>query len=170
MYAMLLNIIKARAQKGESHKVDIVCPIDDKVLQDRGCVPLSEVKLTGQMCYKDDKLHLRADAEIRLLCVCDNCGEEFERTFDFVIDEVFVENYILHSEEDYVILQGGINISEVVQDNLLLGLSSRLLCKEDCKGLCPICGRNRNKSKCHCEDIEREMERQEENPFGKIKR
>jgi uncharacterized protein len=33
---------------------------------------------------------------------------------------------------------------------LLLNIPMRILCKEDCRGLCPKCGRNRNTNSCDC--------------------
>jgi uncharacterized protein len=44
-----------------------------------------------------------------------------------------------------------IDIDELVGEQLLLALPSRILCREDCKGLCPECGNDRNLQDCRCE-------------------
>ena len=41
-----------------------------------------------------------------------------------------------------------------VRDNLVLALPQRLLCREDCQGLCPVCGADRNQTACGCATAE----------------
>ena len=43
-----------------------------------------------------------------------------------------------------------VDISDDVRDELLIELPMNPLCKEDCKGLCPVCGADLNKKKCRC--------------------
>jgi len=45
----------------------------------------------------------------------------------------------------------GIELDDLVREELLLALPVNLLCREDCKGLCPVCGIDRNQSDCRCE-------------------
>ena len=46
----------------------------------------------------------------------------------------------------------GLLLEDVVREQVLLSLPSRTLCQQDCKGLCPRCGGNRNGSDCHCDE------------------
>ena len=41
-------------------------------------------------------------------------------------------------------------LSDVLREQILLMLPMQRVCREDCKGICPICGKNRNESDCHC--------------------
>ncbi len=43
-----------------------------------------------------------------------------------------------------------IDISEELRSELLLELPMTLLCSEECRGLCPECGCNRNTTRCNC--------------------
>jgi len=43
-----------------------------------------------------------------------------------------------------------LDLGEVVREQLFLALPIKPLCGEDCKGLCPTCGRNRNREACDC--------------------
>jgi uncharacterized protein len=52
----------------------------------------------------------------------------------------------LHPETDKI------NIGEDVRDYALLALPMKKLCSEDCKGLCPKCGKNLNDGSCNCKD------------------
>ena len=47
-----------------------------------------------------------------------------------------------------------LDLDMLIFDEVVPQLPSRLLCKEDCKGLCPKCGCNRNEVKCDCTDKE----------------
>ena len=66
---------------------------------------------------------LRVEGELRaeLLCVCDRCGQGTE----IDLDEILVTNFVLDME-------------------------TKFLCREDCKGLCPKCGKNLNLGPCGC--------------------
>lgn len=45
---------------------------------------------------------------------------------------------------------GGLALEDVLREQVLLSLPGRTLCREDCKGLCPGCGRNLNTEACAC--------------------
>jgi uncharacterized protein len=43
-----------------------------------------------------------------------------------------------------------LNVSELIRQELLISLPLRVLCQEDCKGLCPTCGQDLNEKQCDC--------------------
>ena len=43
-----------------------------------------------------------------------------------------------------------LDLGEVVREQVLLALPLKPLCREDCRGLCPRCGQNRNLGPCGC--------------------
>jgi uncharacterized protein len=45
-----------------------------------------------------------------------------------------------------------IDLGEVVREQLYLALPMKPLCQQDCKGLCPVCGANRNRETCACQN------------------
>jgi len=45
---------------------------------------------------------------------------------------------------------GGINLEEILQEQVLLALPMQRVCSESCKGICPVCGQNRNEAACQC--------------------
>ncbi len=47
-------------------------------------------------------------------------------------------------------------LEDVLREQVLLSLPVRTLCKDDCKGLCPHCGQNRNSQACSCEEGQRD--------------
>jgi len=45
---------------------------------------------------------------------------------------------------------GGLELEDILREQILLALPMQRVCSEDCKGICPICGKNRNQSDCDC--------------------
>ena len=47
-----------------------------------------------------------------------------------------------------------IDVDEILREQLLLAVPTHVICREDCKGLCPMCGEDRNLSNCDCKTTE----------------
>jgi uncharacterized protein len=61
------------------------------------------------------------------------------------------EASICEAETEIGFYQGdGLLLEDVIKEQLLLAVPLRAICREDCKGLCPQCGRNRNLEPCNC--------------------
>ena len=148
---MLLNIVNIKARQGVTEDFNVDLTLSDDLLSYRGYKFLTPVNVKGNMCYKNEELLLNAVVSFKLLALCDNCGEEFEKSIKFDLSEKFVENYNAQNDEEYLINQTNIEIDKPVKDNLLLNIPSRMLCQPKCKGLCPICCKNKNKLTCNCE-------------------
>ncbi len=103
------------------------------------------VHITGKVCFKG-----------RFICA--RCAEEFEKEMEAEINvtcvppELFVQRRELEltqEEIDTVPYYGDeIDLEEIVRDTILLSIPIKMLCKPDCKGLCPICGKNLNEGPC----------------------
>jgi uncharacterized protein len=81
-----------------------------------------------------------------------------EFRLEYVTPEAYAASSAAELEERDMSLSvfdgDAIDIDELVVEQLLLALPSRILCQEDCKGLCPVCGNNRNLKECSCESAE----------------
>ena len=44
----------------------------------------------------------------------------------------------------------GLELADVIKEQILLELPMQRICREDCKGICPVCGANRNEVACDC--------------------
>lgn len=86
--------------------------------------------------------------------ICDRCASEFHRKVEFPIDVVLVTKLESEENEDEWVfpLEGdSADLDDIVRTVFVLNLDSKLLCKEDCKGLCPRCGKNLNDGPCNCQ-------------------
>jgi len=107
-------------------------------------------------------IRVRAAYSGRFQVECARCVEPVEHPlggdFDllyrpFRADGDASENSITTSETEIGYYQdGGLMLEDVLREQVLLSLPTRTLCSEDCKGLCPRCGRNLNNEACICED------------------
>ena len=86
--------------------------------------------------------------------ICDRCAAEFDRDIDFPIDVVLVTEFANEENEDEWVfpLEGdSADLDDIVRTVFVLNLDSKLLCKEDCAGLCHRCGKNLNDGPCNCQ-------------------
>ena len=85
---------------------------------------------------------------------CDRCAADFHRVEEFPIDVVLVTELAHEENEDEWVfpLEGdSADLDEIIRTVFVLNLDSKLLCKEDCKGLCHRCGVNLNHAPCTCQ-------------------
>lgn len=45
---------------------------------------------------------------------------------------------------------GGLELDDILREQILLALPMQRVCNDDCKGICPVCGKNRNETNCAC--------------------
>jgi uncharacterized protein len=48
----------------------------------------------------------------------------------------------------------GLELSDILREQILFALPMQRVCREDCKGICPVCGQNRNLVECACRHLE----------------
>lgn len=166
---MLLNIVKCKSKQGSNETFEVSFEGKNELLQEKGYTFLTPISVKGTMCYQNEELIVNMSVTFKIDAVCDNCGESFNKNISFDMEEKFVENFNSHNEEDYLIVQNSVEIDKPILDNLLLNLPTKMLCKENCKGLCQICGKNKNFYSCNCESLREELEKQE-NPFNQLKK
>ncbi len=107
-----------------------------------------------------EDIRLRAEFSGRFEQLCARCLEPVEKplegTFDLIfrpggVDNVPGEHAITEDETEIGYYeQSGLLLEDAVREQVLLTLPGRTLCREDCKGLCPHCGINRNLASCEC--------------------
>ncbi|WP_129597280.1 YceD family protein [Anaerophilus nitritogenes] len=83
---------------------------------------------------------------------CHRCLKKFEQNFCGEVDEKLVAEDSLEAEtgECYVIKSKQLDLSEIIQNTLIESLPMKIVCHEDCKGLCLVCGKNLNEDTCEC--------------------
>ena len=110
------------------------------------------VKLVGRFVNKAGIVYLDYSADFEVLQTCDRCLKEFSRDYDLSFDHIVVPSVSNSDNDDYIVADGeSIEMNDVALTDMLLELPTKVLCKEDCKGLCMICGCDLNE--CECDHV-----------------
>ena len=117
--------------------------------------PVTEpVRAEGQVRNTAGVLVMTGSIETTIHGTCDRCASDFDREVHFPIDVVLVTELSNEENEDEWVfpLEGdSADLDDIVRTVFVLNLDSKLLCKEDCKGLCHRCGKNLNGGPCSCQ-------------------
>ncbi len=115
----------------------------------------SPVECTFSGSLRADKefflLQGKGECEVRL--ACSNCLEEVFENISLDISEKFSNkmDYLEAESLDVNAFKGfDLDIEEVVYQNFIMALPNKIVCSEECKGLCSICGTNLNINDCDC--------------------
>ena len=107
---------------------------------------------SGQVVNTAGLLDLHAVIRAEMRCVCDRCGREFDRERVQTVDVPLAADLPEDSDSDvFPVTDNGIDLAEVLETCFILESETKTLCREDCKGLCPRCGKNLNDGPCGCE-------------------
>lgn len=146
---MKINLKQLFSIVGESK--DIEYSISEDELSDvRGCEFSTPVKVKGRIYNKAGIVYLNYSIDFDLMITCDRCLKELVRAYHFDFDHIVVP-FISNDNDEYIVADGeSIELNEIAVTDLLLQLPTKNLCKDDCKGLCMICGCDLNESECNC--------------------
>ena len=113
---------------------------------------LGPVKAAGEIMNTAGVLTAAGGIDADMLCVCDRCGREFELARHVAVDAPVVPEDEGEGEEgDAFPLEGDwLDIDGLLETVFILDMDTKFLCKPDCKGLCPKCGKNLNDGECSC--------------------
>ena len=117
--------------------------------------PVTEpVVASGQVRNTAGVLVMTGSIETTIHGTCDRCAADFDREVQFPIDVILVTELANEENEDEWVfpLEGdSADLDDIVRTVFVLNLDSKLLCKEDCQGLCCRCGKNLNDGPCSCQ-------------------
>jgi uncharacterized protein len=106
-----------------------------------------------------DEVHVLGRLEARVPQTCARCLEPFHVTVAPAVDARFVpapsgrgEEHELGADdlETDVYFGDILDLRSLVETETTLALPMKPLCREGCRGLCPVCGANRNTAACGC--------------------
>lgn len=91
---------------------------------------------------------------------CGRCLKPYQRDYEIPFDiELCSDKNIHHfvGEENFIFYHSNepqVDIRPVIEENIVLALPIRPLCSEECRGLCPNCGRELDQGPCNCQPKE----------------
>ena len=112
--------------------------------------------------HKDkDRFRIKGTVRTELELPCSRCLEPYHLPVDAALDVRYLPASELSSDDEREVAEEDVDISyytddqidliELLREQFYLALPMKPLCREDCRGLCPQCGVNRNTGTCECE-------------------
>lgn len=124
----------------------------------------SDIAVTGEISKKIAKTDITGNVAFAAEIDCTRCLAPIEKQIAFRFNVAYVpREALIESEEkeleaddlDVDALNGNeLDLNEVVREQIQLNLPEKILCREDCKGLCEKCGADLNLIDCSCRDDE----------------
>lgn len=156
---MFIDLSKLKLQLKKSEQFVLEKQLPDKLLRDtnghflKPCEVNITVEHTGRLYIARGNLK----TEIKLQC--SRCLKDtiykVDTDLDFVLVEAIYEPEFSDEENDIIFFHDTlVDITPIVQETVLVNLPIRILCQEDCKGLCPKCGVDKNTGQCNCQEKE----------------
>ena len=148
---MLLNVRPILHTPGKH--LDFQFSMDLSDLEFAGRYPVTQpVEVTGRVRNTADVLELELTARTTLDAVCDRCGKAFPLEKEITYQCLLAEELQNEDNDDIVLLEDGqADVGDLARTAFILGMDSKTLCSEDCKGLCPRCGADLNLGPCSCQ-------------------
>lgn len=129
-------------------------PVDERVSLAGPAEVNGKVRLSGNDVVVNGHLETRVEVE------CDRCLKPVELPVnaDFTLEYISGSEYessgaaeLTEAEMSVSVFNGkALDVDEIVKEQILLAVPTRMLCREDCKGICPECGTDRNAGECNC--------------------
>ncbi len=164
---MALDVSRALREPGEMIPFEATADIE---LERDDFIENGPATMRGQMTAIGESIAVMGKITLPGKARCARCLEEFPTEIFARLEETFVRKGNLQEqseddEGDEAMLYEGeaIELDRAAEAALYLNMPMRFLCKTSCKGLCPICGKDRNQSPCTCPNND------DDNPFSALR-
>ena len=149
---MIINLRQVFEVNGAKKDLHYSIPLTELV-GIRGYEFNSPIKVDGTIQNNTGIVTLQFSVEFKLKILCDRCIKVFCRDYFYEFEHIIVKQLNTNSDgyDDYIVAEGeSVDLNEIAISDLLLQLPLKMLCDEDCKGLCSVCGCDLNECVCSC--------------------
>lgn len=114
------------------------------------------VQIDGEVANRAGIVTLDYTARFTMSLCCDRCLKPFSRDESLHFTHGLVTALEHDADDAYflVVPDMRVDLAETAWTDILLELPAKVLCREDCKGLCPVCGQDWNLGGCSCDKKE----------------
>ena len=137
---------------GEAESLPIDGEIYLSAVEIGGLHPLQQpVRVRGEVRLISGVVTLRGTAYFRYDGPCDRCAAPIRREMAIGMDHILVTSLNNEDNDDFLLVENyQLPLDELTEADILLNLPSKILCREDCRGLCQQCGKDLNEGLCGC--------------------
>jgi len=121
------------------------------------------LRVTGSaelLAHSGGEIRIQGKYTGELAAECDRCLAQTRFPLDSSFDLFYRPMSDIARDEEVEIDEGetelgfyegaGMELEDILREQVLLALPMQRVCREDCKGICPVCGKNRNETACDC--------------------
>ena len=145
-------------------KFSRVYEINELPLDDTEVRLLEPAEVRGRIRREGNEVELGGELRTKLEAICGRCLKPVVLPINAKFAERFVPSVSWRAEEQHELDEVDLNLAvfdgetieldDLVREEILLAMPGHVLCSEDCKGLCPICGIDKNLGSCDCDSKE----------------
>ena len=148
-YIMVLDLRDVFANV-RSISIDCDLPFDDFAVY--GENPVSNLHFCGSVENRADVVTLSGTATYTYTAPCDRCAEVVSKDYELHINHVIVNELSNDdADEEIVVTENmALELDELIRSDVILNLPTKFLCRDDCRGVCPGCGKRLNFEECVC--------------------
>ncbi len=110
------------------------------------------IKVEGTITNTGEGFLMKANLCFHYLVNCDRCLKEFQREQQTEVVAEFSQSPTRDGEDDLAFHFTGdiVDLKDCISEQVLFTLPMNFICKPDCRGICPVCGNDRNIDPCNC--------------------
>jgi len=157
---MFLSIKEMEVRKVRFDETFPPGEIDFSGAEVRQASPLHAEGVAELLANTEGEVRIKGRLRVNLESECDRCLARAEFPLDSSFDLFYRPTESLSAAEELAIDEGeaeigfyqgaGMELEEILREQILLLLPMQRVCSSDCKGICPVCGKDRNETVCHC--------------------
>lgn len=128
------------------------CELDLCDLELFGEKPFSDpLRVSGRVRNAAGALELIGSAVGEAHVRCDRCLKPITVAVEVPVDTLLAEEIENEDSDGILLLEDrGLDLDQIFTEEIILAWGGKHLCREDCKGLCPTCGKDLNEGPCGC--------------------
>jgi len=122
--------------------------------------PLKATGVAELLPHSDGEVRIQGRYSVEMSAKCDRCLGAARFPLDAGFDLYYRPLSVIAKDEEVGIDEeeteigfyagGGMELEDILREQVLLALPMQRVCSELCKGICPVCGKNRNEAGCDC--------------------
>lgn len=156
---MKVDVSSIMKHPGETLPFELAGKLDAQELDDV-LETVSPLMVRGVATSIGNGVYVQANVKGTIDLICSRCLSPFRKNLNLnceakYVDEAAEDEEKTSDDEDvetYPLDGTYCHLDEMIRSEILLSLPMKPLCRPDCKGICPSCGKNLNEGPCGCDD------------------
>ena len=151
---MIINFSDLLSKKNRKKQISLSFELEPFEFEGEEIRAIEKVCVEGVAISENDVIVINASIKTKLKLNCSRCLDTFIYPIDIDIEERFTNDIDLQQDGTMFVEGDSLDITEIIENCIISTLPIKRLCKDDCKGLCPECGVNKNVENCSCLDYD----------------